>query len=84
MVHVVCALVTFLSVGLKGFQHKNVIGGHIRSAFWTSYLMGLFDVLTISMVARHGLVMALSVGTGAAFGMVSAMKLHDRLYKRAT
>lgn len=75
------AVVAFIAVFLKGFQHKNVIGGHIRSVFFTSYAMAVFDVLTVTLIIHNGLWSAVAVGVGASFGMVTAIKLHDKIYK---
>lgn len=74
--------VTFTAVFLKGFQHKNVIGNHVKTVFFTSYLMAAFDVASITIIIRGGWPIILTSGTGAAFGMVAAIKLHDRLFKR--
>lgn len=69
---------SFGTVGLKGFQHKNVIGNHKRLVFVTSYLMACGDYVCINIAVKGGWIMALSAGTGAAFGMILAMYLHDR------
>lgn len=79
--YVLSAFVSFVSVFLKGFQHKNVIGNHVRSVFFTSYLMAAFDVAAVTLIVKGGWPIAISSGTGAAFGMVAAIKLHDRLFK---
>lgn len=73
--------VSFVSVFLKGFQHKNVIGNHVRTVFVTSYAMALFDVAAVTLIVKGGWPIALTSGTGAAFGMVAAIKLHDRIFK---
>lgn len=73
--------VSFIAVALKGFQHKNVIGNHLRSIFFTSYLMAAFDVASISIVVSGGWPIALTAGTGAAFGMLFAIKVHDKIFK---
>lgn len=74
-------LVTFLAVFLKGFQHKNVIGNHLKSIFFTSYLMAAFDVLAITLTVKGGLWMIPFVGTGAAVGMIAAILFHDKIFK---
>ena len=71
-------LASLCTVGLKDFQHKNVIGNHKRLVVVTSYLMAVGDVACISLIVKGGWVIALSSGTGAACGMVGAMYLHDR------
>ncbi len=73
--------VSFIAVSLKGFQHKNVIGTHLKSVFFTSYLMAAFDVAAVSIIVKGGWPIAFTSGTGAAFGMIFAIKLHDRLFK---
>lgn len=74
--------VSFTSVFLKGFQHKNVIGSHLKATFITSYAMAVFDVAAVSLIIKGGWPIALTSGTGAAFGMIAAMLLHDRLFKK--
>jgi hypothetical protein len=75
-------VVSFCAVFLKGFQHKNVIGNHVKSVFFTSYFMAAFEVAAIALVVKGDWTVMFSAGTGAAFGMVSSMKLHDRIFKR--
>lgn len=72
---------SFGAVFLKGFQHKNVIGNHVRSVFYTSFLMAAFDVAAITLVVKGDWTIMFSAGFGAALGMVSSMKLHDRIFK---
>lgn len=73
--------VTFVAVALKGFQHKNVIGNHMRSVFLTSYGMAAFDVASVTLIIQGGWPIAITSGTGAAFGMLFAIKLHDKIFK---
>lgn len=73
-------VISFTSVALKGFQHKNVIGSHFRSIFFTSYLMAAFDVWAVTLIVRGGWPIAITSGTGAAFGMLFAVKLHDKIF----
>jgi hypothetical protein len=73
---------SFLSVFLKGFQHRNVNGNHLRLVFVTSYAMALMDVAVVGIIVKGGWAIAIPSGTGAACGMVLSMKFHDRLFKR--
>lgn len=82
MIYVISCFVSFVAVALKGFQHKNVIGNHVKTVFLTSYLMAFFDVAAVTLIVKGGWPIALSSGTGAAFGMVFAIKLHDRIFGR--
>ena len=74
-------ITSFCAVFLKGFQHKNVIGNHVKAVFYTSFLMAGFDVVAITIVVKGDWTIAFSAGFGAALGMVSSMKFHDKLFK---
>lgn len=79
--YLVAGFVSFCSVFLKGFQHKNVIGNYYKLVFITSYLMAVCDVLVIGIIVKSGWSVAFACGTGAAFGMVVSMYIHDRFIK---
>lgn len=80
MTYVISFTVTFIAVFLKGFQHKNVIGGHLKMVAVTSYAMAFFEVVAVSLVVKQGVSIAWSAGTGAALGMVVSILLHDKLF----
>ena len=82
MIYLASIFVSFVSVFLKGFQHKNVIGHHVKSAILTSYFMATFDMLAISLVIKGGWPIALSAGTGGTLGIIAAMYLHDYMFKK--
>jgi len=75
-------LVAFATVFLRGFQHKNVIGHHIKAVVVTSYLMAICEVAFIGLIATRGWSVCFAAGTGAALGMVTSITLHDRILKR--
>lgn len=82
---VICA--TFVTVFLKGFQHKNVINDAYIPTFFTSYLMAAADVIVVGMIAKSVVLdgnwyIAVASGTGGAFGMVTAMYVHNRFFKK--
>lgn len=77
MIYALSVVVSFVAVFLKGFQHKNVIGNYLRSIFFTSYAMAAFDVIAVTLIVKGGWWIALSSGTGAAFGMIASIKVHD-------
>lgn len=81
MIYAISVLTSFLSCFLKGFQHKNVIGGHTKSVFVTSWAMAAFDVVSVTLIIKGGWPIAISAGLGASLGMVLAMKIHDRVFK---
>jgi hypothetical protein len=78
---VLSLLATTASVFLKGFQHKNVIKNKYVLIGVTSYLMAVFDVIIITLIANNGLALIFWNGTGAAIGMLLAVALHERLFK---
>lgn len=80
MLYALSIVVSFVAVFLKGFQHKNVIGNHLKAVFVTSYAMAVFDVVSVSLIVFGGWPIALTSGTGAAFGMLAAIKLHDKIF----
>lgn len=81
MIYVMSVVVSFAAVFLKGFQHKNVNGNHMKSIMFFSYLMAVMDVVAVSLIVRGGLSVAFSAGTGAALGMWAAIRLHERIFK---
>lgn len=81
-IYAVSLTVSFCSVFLKGFQHKNVIGMHYKLTFFTSVLMGAFDVATVTLIVKGGWYIAISSGIGAGFGMMAAMWTHARVVKQ--
>lgn len=74
------ACVSFIACLLKGFQHKNVIGNHLKSVYFTSYAMAMFDVASIYIVVSSHWSVMFSAGFGASAGMIVAIKFHDRLF----
>lgn len=82
MNYVMALVLTFVTVFLKGLQHKNVIHNLYLNTFFTSYLMAFMDVLVIGLIARSGWDIAFASGTGGALGMVAAMYLHNRMMDR--
>lgn len=77
-------LVTYVAVFLKGFQHKNVIKDKLLLIFITSFAMNAADVIVITTVALNGIAFIWWNGLGAAFGMISAILLHNHLYKHSS
>jgi len=82
VIYLISLLTSFIAVSLKGFQQKNVIGGHHKAVFITSYMMAAFDVASVTLIVKGGWPIAISSGTGASFGMLFAIHLHDRIFKR--
>lgn len=81
ILYLVAGAVSFASVFIKGFQHKNIAGNHYKLVFFTSYAMAISDVLLVGLIAKNGWAIAFPCGTGAAFGIVLSMYIHNRFVK---
>jgi uncharacterized membrane protein len=68
-------------VFFKGIQQQNVIGGKYKHAFFTSYLMALFEVAVVSTVVVVGWSSIVPIGTGGALGIITAMYIFRRYHK---
>lgn len=80
--YMVSVLVSFAGVFIRVFQAKNIQHNHYKLAFGTSYLYAAADVATIGFVMTGGWPIALSSGTGAAFGVIAAMATHNKVMSR--
>ena len=76
-----CFVATAVSVFLKGIQHKNIEGNHIKLIFYTSYLMACADMFVIGLIVKNGMWMVIPSATGSSLGMITAMKAHRKLVK---
>lgn len=76
--HILAFLVSFVAIGLKGFQQKNVSGHHYQLVVFTSYIMTVTDIAFVGLVVKYSWALFVSSGTGAACGMITAMILHNR------
>lgn len=74
-------LVAFVTIGLRGFQHKNVISNRYKMVFFTAYMINAGEIVTIGLVVLKGWEIFPYSGTGAALGMITSMWLHDKLFK---
>lgn len=81
--HLLVLFTTFISVGLKGFQHKNVIGGKTAWIAYTSYAMAFCDYWVISTISKGQWTLSLMMGTGGAAGMVLSIMLWDYLDRKS-
>lgn len=77
----VAFLVSLIGVGMRGFQHKNVIGSHYRLIAACSYLIVIGDALTALFVIKVGILITIPAGTGAAIGRVISTWFHDTYIK---
>jgi len=75
-------LATALLVFARAIQQQNVIGGHYIAAALTPYIIAIAEVATVLFVVRHGWSTVPWIGTGGAVGVVSAMYLHRRIFRK--
>jgi len=79
VIYLISFICSFLAVALKGWQHKNVIGGHVRSIVITAYLMYVFDVLAVLLIVKNNWYVVFVSAFGASLAMYCSVTLHDRL-----
>lgn len=73
----------FATTFLRGFQNKNVAGGHKKLAFFCGAMMTAFEGVVMLMLARTGepsVIIFTSLGSGV--GWVAGMMAHDRLMRK--
>lgn len=75
----------FTTTFLRGFQSRNVAGGHKRLAFVFGTAMNLCDLSIIVMVAANPSVYVLLFGSlSSGCGWVAGMIAHERLMRART
>ena len=73
----------FMTTFLRGFQNKNVAGGHKKLAFFIGAAMTAFEGLVLLLLARTGdpaIIAFTALGSG--FGWVAGMKAHDAVMRK--
>jgi hypothetical protein len=73
---------SFCLVFLKAFQNQNVIHSNYKSAIFTSFLIAMAEIAVILSAVKYGWDSVFPIGLGGAFGVVLAMLLHKKLFKR--
>jgi hypothetical protein len=73
---------TFALVFLRAMQQQHVIGGHYVAAALTPYAIAVAEVASVLWVVSIGWTAIPWVGTGGALGVLSAMYLHRRYFRR--
>lgn len=72
---------SFLLAFGKGLQSRNIVNGHHKAAFLTSFFITSCEVVTISLVVKSGWSVLLTAGLGGALGIVSSMYAHGLFFK---
>lgn len=78
MTHLALFASTFVLVFLLGFQSLNVNGGHYGAAFWTSFGIGVSQVVLYKLVPSADVTEVIAYLLGGPFGIVASMWAHRR------
>lgn len=81
LVYVGSALATFSLAFAKTFQMKNIVAGHVKSAFFMSWAVTGLGVADVSFIVMGGWWALVSTGIGGSIGVVISMKMHSKIYK---
>ena len=73
---------TFALVFALGFQSLNVNNGHYVAAFFTSFGIGLSNLVLFKTVPQAGGIEIAAFLLGGPFGIIASMKAHKRWMKR--
>ncbi len=82
LVYMASALTTFSLSFVKTLQTRNIVLGHYWAAFITSWCITTLEVASIGFVVIGGWWVILSAGFGGSVGIVLAMRIHERLFKK--
>ena len=76
----VSAVASFVYVALRAFQQLNVMGDHYWRVIPTSILMGLGDVILVTLIVKtDSLWIGVTNGVAAACGCILAMWFNKRI-----
>lgn len=73
---------SYITILLKVFQQKNVVGNHYKAVFVTSNLLALSETAIVLLVVHEGWWLGVSTGIGAGLGACTGMFLHTKFMRR--
>lgn len=73
---------SFILVFMKAFQQRNVVANLYVSAFLTSFAVAVGEVGVIVSGLTLGWQAVPYIGGGGAFGVVLAMYIHGKVFKK--
>lgn len=82
-IHITLFLSSFITVFLLGAQQKNVQGNHYLAAIVTSFGIGGAQIFLWRLVPDANATQILATLLGGPVGIVAAMWVHPKLFKRA-
>lgn len=72
---------TFALVFALGFQSLNVNNGHYKSAFFTSFAIGLSNLILLKTVPQAGVFEIAAYLISGPFAIITSMKVHEWWHK---
>ena len=75
-------LAAFTTVFSLGFQQQNVVHGHYRAAFLTSFIIGGSQIVLWRFVPDASLSQIAATLAGGPLGIVASMAVHRRYMRR--
>lgn len=82
MTHLALFAAAFATVFSLGFQQQNVVHGHYRAAFLTSFVIGGSQIVLWRFVPDASLSQIGATLIGGPFGIVASMAVHRRWMRR--
>lgn len=73
---------TYLLVFFLGLQSLNVNNGHHVAAFFTSFGIGVSNLVLFKLAPNAGGMEIIAFLLGGPFGIISSMHVHEHLSKR--
>lgn len=73
---------TYALVFFLGLQSLNVNGGHYKAAFFTSFGIGVGNLVLFKLAPEASGVEIAAFLAGGPFGIVSSMLFHRRFFRR--
>jgi len=73
---------TYALVFFLGLQSLNVNGGHYKAAFFTSFGIGVANLVLFKLAPNASALEIVGFLAGGPFGIVSSMAAHRRIFNR--
>jgi len=73
---------TFVLVFFLGMQSLNVNGGHTVAAIFTSFGIGVGNIIVLKLAPSAGLVEIAAFLCGGPVGIYASMRVHRKFFKK--
>ena len=81
-IYILSAFTTFSLAFVKAFQSRNIVLGHYKAAYITSWGVSTLEVTSVGLVIIGGWWIILSAGFGGSLGTIVAMTTHERFFNK--